>query len=158
MSGIPCTKPYREASDAFQKLLKNVERREIQEVEQHLTIDAIELIGDFERFDLDDMDTWGGRMRFIFRDMEAKTEEEQATRGELAMQVPELAALFTAKTILLAYKEERVTVCTTIIVETIRGGRCVDRKEDVQSEETTEWVDVSREFARRGLRNFGWKD
>ena len=48
---------------------------------------------------------WGGRMKFVFRDTEAKTDEAIKFRGEMAMRNPQIAAMFTGKTSMVVYKQ-----------------------------------------------------
>ncbi len=117
---------------------------------------CIEVIGDFEALDLNDMDVWGGHLKFSIRDMEAKDEEEIQARGWIAMQSPELATLFTAKAAMLVYKQVTIITRTTTIVEQMVDGIVQDRQQDVQERESEEWQDITREFGKRSQNHFGW--
>lgn len=120
MPAIPMSKNYREAADALLRLLKNGIREEKEEGDAT----HIEVTGDWMALDADELDVWGGHLKFVLKNNEARSGEELAERGALAMEYPELAGLATSKTLLTVYREEGVE----------------------------QWVDVTREFALKASK------
>lgn len=123
---IGLTKNFREAAEGLLRLLKNGTQQESQEGGKHI----IAVIGDWQALDIDELDVWGGHLKFVLRDNEAKTSEELAERGAFALDFPELASLATSKTLLTVYRE-------------------------IQEEDHETWRDVTREFALKASR-YAW--
>jgi hypothetical protein len=140
MPSLLLDKNYRDAADGMMPFVKNATREERGIDIGGETMQEIVIEGDFERFSLRDMDTWGGYLRFVFRDTEAKDDEAIKWRGEMAMYSPELAGLLTAKTQLYIYRRQKVTIRTIRLI----NGREVSR-EDAEQEE---WPEVTEEFNR----------
>ena len=145
MPSMLLDKPYNEAADGLMRLVTNATREErTVALGGDLTAQEIVIEGDFERFVLSLMDTWGGHLRFVIRDTEAKDEEMIQARGEVAMQVPQLAHLMTAKAHMYIYKRQVVTI------ETVKriGRREVSREQHDEEE----WLDVTEEFGKLAQR------
>lgn len=121
MRTIPLTKTYRDAAESMLRLLKNGTQHERQEGEATI----IEVIGEWQAFDPDELEMWGGLLKFVFKDNEATSEEDQEARRVLAQQAPRLAAFVTSKTLLTIFKRE---------------------------EGTERWRDVTREFALKASK------
>ncbi len=102
MPTIPLTKNYQEAAESLLRLVKNGTRHERQEGEAKI----IEIIGDWHALDPDELDVWGGHLKFVLKDNEAKTANELVFREALAMNYPELTPLATSKTLLTIYRQE----------------------------------------------------
>jgi hypothetical protein len=66
---------------------------------------VIEVVGTFLAPDPLELDMWGGRMKFVFKDNVAQGEEEQRARELLALQVPGLASLATSKALLTVFRQ-----------------------------------------------------
>ncbi len=138
-------KSYQDAADGLMPFVKNATREERSvEFASDLTVQEIVIEGDFERFILSRMDMWGGHLRFVIRDTEA-TDDDIAWRGEMAMHVPQLAHLMTAKAQMRIYRQQKVTIRTIKII----NGREVSR-EDIEQEE---WTEVTEEFERVAMRD-----
>lgn len=102
MPNIPLTKNYKEAAEGMLRLVKNGTRHEHQEG----GVNVIEVIGEWKAPDPDEGKLWGGRLKFVFRDHEAKRETDLADRHSLAEAFPQLAAYVTSKTLLTVYKQD----------------------------------------------------
>lgn len=100
-------KSYHEAADGLMPYVTHATREERTlttpsgDPQQEIVIE-----GTLELFSLHLMDFWGGTLRFLLRDTEARDEKSQRERGFLAMQVPALANLMTAKTQMQVHKRE----------------------------------------------------
>lgn len=116
MPMIPLPRNYQEAAESMLRLLEHGTRHERQEG----TTNSIEVIGEWQAFDPDELDMWGGRLKFVFRDNEPTSEQDRDTRQALAQQTPPLAAFLMSKTLLTVY---------------------------IQEEGPEHWRDVTREFA-----------
>lgn len=123
---IGLTKNFREAAEGLLRLLKNETQQESQGGGKHI----IEVIGDWQALDPDELDVWGGHLKYVLRDNEAKISEELAERGAFALDFPELAALASSKTLLTVYQE-------------------------IQEDDHETWRDVTREFALKASR-YAW--
>ena len=143
MTSLLLNKSYRDAADGLMPFLKDATREERTEQFVGLTMREIVVEGDFEVFAVSLMDTWGGRLRVVIRDIEA-TDEDCAWRGEMAMYSPQLAGMLTAKAQMSVYKRQQVTIRTIRLID----GREVSR-EDVEQEE---WPEVTEEFERIAMR------
>jgi len=140
------TRNYREAAEAMQRsgLVKDATVSEAEvDGDNEITVE-----GAFNVFDAREMGMWGGHVRFVFRDTEAKTDEAKEARGYFAMQAPQLATLFTSVATLMVYK--RVPIKRQ--VRTYVDGRY----DGETSEESEEWRDVTKEFHQKAGSNFGF--
>lgn len=142
MPTVLLDKPYSEAADGLEKFVKNATREErtVDLGGEDNTTQEIVIEGDFEKFVLHLMDMWGGHLRFVIRDTEAKDEEAIQARGTVAMYAPELAHMMTAKAQMRVYRRQTVTI------ETIRrmGRRELSREE----REEEEWTEITEEFGK----------
>jgi hypothetical protein len=91
------------------------------------TVKVIEVIGMWEAFDPEEVDMWGGHLKFVFRDNEIveTSQENQAAWHQLIQQAPELAEYAASKTLLSVY---------------------------LQDNESKSWKDVTGEFARKASK------
>jgi len=143
---IILTKNYREAAEAMQQsgLVKDATVSDAEvDGGNEMTVE-----GAFTVFDAHDMEMWGGHMRFVFRDTEAKTEESKEARGYFAMQAPRLAALFTSVATLMVYKRVPITQQIRTYVD--------GRYDGETSKESEEWRDVTEEFHQKVGSTFGF--
>lgn len=140
----------------FVKDAKRTERVEhpVEDMDQRV----IDITGNFEVLDLEEMDMWGGNLRFELRDVSAQDEEQAAARGQIAMHAPELAVLMTSPTQMRVYRETLVKTTTKTTVEKWSNGRRISyRAGEPETVEATEWEEITADFARKGMRQFGWK-
>jgi hypothetical protein len=131
------SKKYDEAAEAVLKYLKDPittkDKRKIGDEEQ----DVIKVVGTYSHFDLMDMDQYHWKLKFEFFDCEPKTEDMKKFRGEMAMNNPEMAAMFTSKTSMFVYREVEKEIITKI------DGKVTDTKK------TTDWIDFTREWVTK---------
>jgi len=107
MSPMLLTKNYRDVADfLLTRLVKNGVLTERQEEGADLTINLIDVVGDFQALDMLTMDMWGGHLKFVLDDTEPKSEEEWQVRGEIAMHTPQLAALCTSRAHMTVYLQK----------------------------------------------------
>lgn len=138
---IGLTKNYKEAAEAIKKFLKNVKvKKKVRKVGTSKQ-NIIEVIGDWSHFDIMDMDSWEGRLKFEFLDVEPKTAKEKKFRGEMAMENPQVANLFISKTSMFVYKQVKR--------EIVEDGKVV------KTEKT--WKDITREWIQKMQRNAMFK-
>lgn len=111
---------YQDLAENVHKLLKGSkqEGRIVTIAERQSNL--IEITGDFETFDLTELEWWRAHLKFELRDIEPQDEEEREMRGQVAMYAPELAALMTGKTTVTVYKQDQ-----------------------------DEWADITEEFMKR---------
>ncbi len=74
------------------------------------------------------------------------------------MKVPEMSAFFTCPTGMRVFKQCKIVHRVTTITERLVDGKVKDKQEDVQEQEGEEWEEITKEFATRGLRKFGWSE
>lgn len=147
MPTILLDKPFDEAAES---VLKHVKNGTLTRETDDTGIEICVVEGDFQIFSITDMDTWGGHLKFVFRDTEAKDEEEIASRGQIAMLAPDLAHLMTAKAQMNVYRQREVV---TTIIRTV-GHREISR----QTSTEMEWEDVTTEFGKMSEREVAWMD
>jgi len=139
------TKNYEDAAEAVKKYLTNIKvfskTREIGEGEKQ---NVIEVIGDFNHFSITDMESFEWHLKFEFLDVDPKSDEERKVRGELAMNNPHLAGMFTNRTSMFVYRRVIKEVITKI-----------DGK--ITSEvKTDDWIDFTKEFHDKLRREQAW--
>lgn len=135
-------KDFREAAKAMAERMEDVTTTERQDTSRGAAQDEVVVEGDFHVFSMYLMDTWGGRCRFIFRDVKPKADDEEleSARSLLARSVPALAHQLYSPTQLRVEKERTVTIQ---VIKKV-GYKVISDETTTE----TEWEDVTEQFAK----------
>lgn len=140
------TKDYQAVVEALTSMLENPVVTERSEGGQTV----IDVEGDFTTFVLQDMDTWGGHLKFEIRDNRIAGEDDREARAMLSEQMPGWGAVMFAPTVALVYRRVQVETRTKTVTERVVAGQVTDRQES-EWEKTTgyEWEEITREWGQK---------
>lgn len=138
---VGLTKNYKDAAEAVLKYLENPVTTPSQRKIGDDIQEVISVEGEYKHFDLVDMDQYEWKLKFEFLDVEPKTEEARKFRGEMAMNNPQVATMFTSITSMFVYRQVKKEVITKI------DGKVTD------TQESTEWVDFTRDWVQKMQRH-----
>ncbi len=109
-----------------------------------------EIEGDFEHFVLEDLDIWHVYLRIEIKDNHINGEDDREARAIISAGMPEMSGVMFSPTVAFVYKRVETVTKTTTIVEKLVDGEVKERDEQtVTSEPVHEWVDITREFAKK---------
>lgn len=144
ISTLTFTRCYEEVVEAFKQMVENP----IVTVQE----DATTIEGEFSTFVLEDMDTWGGYLRFEIRNNSVSSDDDREARAILSEQMPGFGATLFSPTIALIHRRVEVTTRTKTLTEKVVDGKVTERQESEWMSTTEyEWQDVTREFGQKAL-------
>lgn len=139
-------KEYTEVVEAFKALVKDAIVTEREE-HGHAVVD---IEGHFEQFVLEDMDMWGGYLKFEIQDNRVRDGDDTEARAIIVRGIPELGSSLFSPTIGHVYRRMAVVTRITTITEKILDEVVLSRDEQtVTSEPAYEWEEITREFAQK---------
>lgn len=141
------TKDYETVADALAGMVKNATVTKRTENERSV----IDVEGDFEHFVLEDMDTWGGYLKFEVMDNALQGDNDREARSILASAEPAWSAVLFSPTTAKVYRRTSYTLRTTTVLERIENDQVVKQieKQTEESDLQYEWVDITREFGQK---------
>lgn len=146
ISTLTFTKDHEAVVEAFKGMVKDPTI--VISQEEGLTITNIE--GEFSTFVLEDMDTWGGYLRFEIRDNRIASEDDREARAVLSEHMPGFGAVLFSPTVALVYRRVEVATRTKTITEKVKDGKVSEHNESEWISTTGyEWENITREFGQK---------
>jgi hypothetical protein len=140
------TREYQAVVEAFTSLVKNPVVTERTEGDRAV----VEVEGDFETLVIQDMEIWGGHIKFEIRDNRIADQNDRESRAYLSEQMPGFGAVMFAPTIALVYRRIQVETRTQTITEKRVAGTVLERKEsEWESVTADEWEEITREWGQK---------
>jgi hypothetical protein len=146
ISTLTFTKPHDMVVEAFKGMVKDPSIT----VTQDGDIATTYIEGEYSTFVLEDMDMWGGYLRFEIRDNRVMGEDDREARAILSEQMPGFGAVLFSPTIALVFRRVEVTTRTKTITEQMKDGKVSNHTESEWQESTEyEWENITREFGQK---------
>lgn len=142
------TKDYETVADALTTMVKDAQVTRDTENERAI----INIEGQFEHFVMEDLDMWGGYLKFKIIDNAIQDDTDREVRSILASAEPGMSEMMFSPTIAYVYKRVSYIIRTTTIVERIEDGSAKKLDEQCHTEESEpqyDWVDITREFGQK---------